>query len=308
MTMIFTIGAIVGLAATWWMSRPADKPPASAAVQKFEPRPEAAKRGESPSAPSAAAVGAASGNSGVGTGHSTAGSAASGINPGELPYDGMSPAAGLGSAPAVASESAARRDADEPPPTAAIAPGANNSITGGPRQPPEQAVDTSAATRALPGTPRAATGATGEKGTKSAKSENGEKALAIAPGSGGKESVAKPQEAKVAKAAPRSRPLPKVAKDREIERIQQQVDEELKKKTRTPDVKLAARPRTEETEKKIEAPGYAASQGSKRAGLARCERDEESLIGREWCKWKVCSGSWGKNGCPSYERQASTHY
>ncbi|WP_143131451.1 hypothetical protein [Noviherbaspirillum humi] len=32
---------------------------------------------------------------------------------------------------------------------------------------------------------------------------------------------------------------------------------------------------------------------------AQCER-EPSLFAREACKWRLCSGQWGRNGCPSY--------
>lgn len=293
MTVIFAVGAAVGLAATWWMNKPLDKPPPAAAIRKVEPvpAPAAPTKAAPASAASAAAGSASTANPGMGAVHSGTGNATPGINPGELPYDGLPPAAGLDSTPAAVQAPAATTDVGEPPPSAAIAPGTSKPIAGKPRQGPEQALNVPAAAPPLPTPPSV---------TKS------DKPTAAAPVYNGKERAAKAQDAKVAKAAPRSRPSQKIVKDGEIERIQQQVDEELKKKSRSTDVKEVARERTEETEKKIEA--HVASNGSKRAALARCERDEDSLIGREWCKWKVCNGMWGKNGCPSYEKQASTHY
>lgn len=35
--------------------------------------------------------------------------------------------------------------------------------------------------------------------------------------------------------------------------------------------------------------------------LARCERLTNIFV-REQCRWRLCSDSWGKNGCPSYSR------
>ena len=33
--------------------------------------------------------------------------------------------------------------------------------------------------------------------------------------------------------------------------------------------------------------------------LASCDR-RSNIILREHCRWQVCNGMWGKNGCPSY--------
>lgn len=271
MAGIFVVGAGVGLAATWWMSKSADKPPPAAAVRKFEPVTEA---------PASKAASAA-------VARSTAG-----INSSELPYDGKSPDPSVDAAPAaIAPPPVAKIDSNPSPPTAEVP----QSASRGNRDPDEPAAP--AVTVPTP--------------TPTAKAEQ---AVAEVPArTGSKTPATKVHETKVAKAPQRQRASPKIAKDKEIERIQQQVDEELKKKSRSGDVTEAARSRTDQVEKKPgrqandDAPSQAAGNGSKRPALARCEAHEDSLIGRELCKWKVCSGMWGKNGCPSYERQVSAH-
>lgn len=42
-----------------------------------------------------------------------------------------------------------------------------------------------------------------------------------------------------------------------------------------------------------------------REGLAQCKRPD-NFIAREKCKWRICSGRWGKDGCPSFRQQP--HY
>jgi hypothetical protein len=36
--------------------------------------------------------------------------------------------------------------------------------------------------------------------------------------------------------------------------------------------------------------------------LARCEK-LDGLIWRERCKWKICDGRWGRDGCPAHARE-----
>lgn len=271
MAGIFAVGAAVGLGATWWMSKPTEKPP-TAAVRKIEP------------ANQARAAKAASGAASAATGH------ASGISPGELPYDGKSPAADVDAAPPLAVPTE-KTDRIETPRTAA-APGAS------------QAKAEPAEPLAPIATPPTTPPKTAAQTLKDVPATAAIELPAAAP--------PKAQEAKIAKAPPRRRIQQQVAKDKEIERIQQQVDDELKKKSRAGDVTDTARVRTA-AEKRLARladsdPPPASAGGSKRGALARCERDEDSLIGREMCKWKVCKGTWGKNGCPSYERQVSSHY
>jgi hypothetical protein len=57
---------------------------------------------------------------------------------------------------------------------------------------------------------------------------------------------------------------------------------------------------------------YDAKRADKHAGSLRnafneCQRNA-NFIQREQCKWRVCSGKWGKNGCPSYKREDPTSY
>jgi hypothetical protein len=272
MAGIFVVGAAVGLAATWWMSMPADNQPPTAAVRKFEPVTEA----PASKAASAAVTGSATG-----------------INPSELPYDGKPPGASVDAAPAAIAQPPTAKTDSSPSPRRAEVPRSASRANREPDEPP--------LVTAPPPAPKKA-----EQAVAGVPADTGSKAPA-AP-------TAKVQETKVAKAPHRYRTSPKIAKDKEIERIQQQADDELKKKSRSGDGIEAARSRTELAEKKParqasdDGPPHIAGNGSKRAALARCAIQEDSLIGRELCKWKVCSGMWGKNGCPSYERQVSVHY
>ncbi len=57
---------------------------------------------------------------------------------------------------------------------------------------------------------------------------------------------------------------------------------------------------------------YDTNRADKRAGRLRnafnaCERSA-GFIQREQCKWRVCGGKWGQNGCPSYKREDPTTY
>jgi hypothetical protein len=110
--------------------------------------------------------------------------------------------------------------------------------------------------------------------------------------------AAKVHERNVAKAAQRYRTQQRAANDKEIERIKQQAADELKKKTENQ--RLNAEARTDEASQRPRP----AKPASKLAMLARCER-ASNFIRREQCKWEVCNGMWGKNGCPSYEKQAT---
>jgi hypothetical protein len=41
--------------------------------------------------------------------------------------------------------------------------------------------------------------------------------------------------------------------------------------------------------------------------LLQCEQ-QTNFIQREQCKWRVCGGKWGRNGCPSYQRIETASY
>lgn len=98
------------------------------------------------------------------------------------------------------------------------------------------------------------------------------------------------------KAAKKVRPKPKVAKkspqDHEIDRIKRQAGDELMKKT-------AGRNAAQREQKGTVT--VSARPLNRRTLLVQCER-APNIFQRERCKWNLCNGMWGKNGCPSYEK------
>jgi hypothetical protein len=108
--------------------------------------------------------------------------------------------------------------------------------------------------------------------------------------------AAEKQPVKTAKSKKSSSATQKIARGREISRIQQQAADELKKKTRK------RRGRVEQAKRTQKASQYASPrQRHVRQVLARCEK-LDGVFWREQCKWRVCDGQWGRNGCPSYTR------
>lgn len=105
----------------------------------------------------------------------------------------------------------------------------------------------------------------------------------------------------------------KSAKDREIERIRQQAEDELKKKPESGRLLGRSRgksPSARHQSRRQESPQErtaSAKQAYVRASLARCER-APNFFRREQCKWRVCGGAWGKNGCPYYPPHATNTY
>jgi hypothetical protein len=236
-----------------------------------------------------------------------------GVNPSELPYDGK-PAAQADEATGPAqptanavesplageslAEAAKRAVADDDVPTAPPA----TAMPTQPTQPTQQAALASPADRsAVP----------------ALASPADRSAVPVKP------EAVKPVEKKVANAVPK--PRPRARTDKEIERIKQQAAEELKKKTEN---RLSTAKRTAKrtakgavTTAKAQAQQmdrpHANQEGddktaaasrppSRRAMFDRCEH-ASNLFARERCKWEVCGGLWGKQGCPSYERQASAY-
>lgn len=106
----------------------------------------------------------------------------------------------------------------------------------------------------------------------------------------------------------RRRSIRRTNKDREIERIRQQAAEELKKKTEFQqrnsefrDSSSGARkPLKQQESRLISRKALAMSER-----LAQCEQ-AGNIILRERCKWQLCDGKWGKNGCPSYLPRANS--
>lgn len=78
-------------------------------------------------------------------------------------------------------------------------------------------------------------------------------------------------------------------KDIEIYRLKRQAEEELKKKIEERNARrMKERGLLNDVTRLV------------RARFARCTRIG-NLFSREKCKWDVCGGMWGKNGCPSYQ-------
>lgn len=100
------------------------------------------------------------------------------------------------------------------------------------------------------------------------------------------------REARRAEAAPRkpertAKAAREKENDKEVERMRRQADDELTRKTAA--ASATSRRGTEVSSK--------AQQVS--SALQSCER-RPNIILREHCRWQVCNGMWGKNGCPSY--------
>ena len=143
---------------------------------------------------------------------------------------------------------------------------------------------------------RGGTDATGSARLKGVSPVAG-KSAPIGALSGGDKNVTQPR-----KAANPHRSGARATKDHEFERIRKQADEELKKKAergRPPgNAHTRSHASSSHAVSRNDAP-RASSERSRKALLAKCER-AGNFIRREQCKWRLCSGTWGKNGCPSY--------
>ena len=122
--------------------------------------------------------------------------------------------------------------------------------------------------------------------------------------------TAKQGSASVVSAAPKRKNAAR--SDREIERIRRQADEELKKKTEHGRALNGGKTSAQQGARndaggRRNAAGVSMSRVSAtRTMLARCDR-ASNFIRREFCRWRVCNGSWGRNGCPSYQHQAPAY-
>lgn len=302
---VFALGAATGLGVTWWMKE-------SAAT--MQPR-------SQQSSPEAVAHTNETGNKAptppVGRGASAIG--ASGMNPNELPYDGQAPGQAE-EAPAAT----ATTDMRELPyggtsdrGSAAKAEAGQAATPPLPRLSKKAPVTaTSTASGELPYEGTSGTKGTSRRGSdeailRSTKStDKARREVSAATEESGKSASAATQaqsdEKKAVKAPQRRASSQRIAKDKEIERIKQQADEELKKKTENK--RLAAETQAKARGKEKKPAMHAANTSSptiasesRRTLLARCEK-ASNFIRREHCKWQVCNGMWGKDGCPSYER------
>ncbi|MFC7514616.1 hypothetical protein ACFQUU_06330 [Herbaspirillum sp. GCM10030257] len=295
MAMVFIVGAGVGLGSAWWVGhqsspRAQSVPGISSSTPLLPPLAEARKL----TAP----------------GHGTG---VRGISPSELPYDGAPPPDDADDLPAVVPPLASASNQRSSP----IANSSGNSVDEmdvqsepTPRSSTSTSVESAAPSRQeIPTSQVAKPDAPKEKDTLPALASK-------------EETQPEKSDPKPSVAPQKRKPEPKVAKNLEIERIRQQADEELKKKTE-------AKRRIEEARvaKKSNGSGSNASSGSgnsntatARSGgegllpkvhgtqvmLARCEQASNIFV-REQCKWKLCNGMWGRNGCPSYTKPAGNN-
>ncbi|MGH8806991.1 MAG: hypothetical protein ACREX0_03815 [Noviherbaspirillum sp.] len=121
--------------------------------------------------------------------------------------------------------------------------------------------------------------------------------------------TAAPAEGKVTKTARTRSTAVKPARDREIERIKRQADDELKQKNRRSIEAASAKSRPLASQRGKQQAVAATSvrrAASIRVMLAQCERSP-NFIRREQCMWRLCNGMWGKNGCPSYSAQSTSY-
>lgn len=188
-----------------------------------------------------------------GTGASAGANPVRGINPSELPYDGATP-------PEPDKDLSPNEEATAAPP-----PAASPEV---PSQPSEEVGAEDATPPPVADVPDSAP----KPAVNATTTGQSEKAV----------SRLKEKAAKAKAPAPKRRASAKTGKDREIERIKRQADEELKKKTEF-----------------RRGPGSVPGKASMRTMLARCEH-APNFFRREQCKWRLCNGMWGKNGCPYY--------
>lgn len=102
----------------------------------------------------------------------------------------------------------------------------------------------------------------------------------------------------------------RIAKDREIERIKKEADRELQRKLEIGRAVQEERIRKADASRNSRRQLAAAPESREarvRRVLAKCER-MRNIFRREQCKWRLCAGMWGKNGCPSYARSSNPNY
>ena len=239
--VVFAIGAAVGMTGAWWGSQ-------SSGDALENELPHALRNSRAPV-------------------HS---SVVKGIDPRELPYDGLSP---------IPDEQVARVPSSgidpEERPYAELSSSSRVAQQNKPSSDMQQALKS----RAAPD----------ERTTRNTPAADGKKTVA-------------------AKVSQKHRSTSRrIAKDREIERIRQQAAEELKKKTdKGRSVKQQADSSAHRSARRHDVPTVIDKSTRTRAMLASCEHAENFFL-REKCKWRLCGGSWGEHGCPSYKTQASSY-
>jgi hypothetical protein len=243
---VFVIGTVVGVAGTWLGGR-------SSGDALENELPHASRNARAPDIRGAA------------------GSVAKGIDPRELPYDGLPPAP---------SEQAAQVPSSDIDPQER--PYAQLSSSSGAAQQDKASSDTRQV----------------QKNRQAAADEDRARNA----------SAADVKKTVTTKASQKRRSTHRhVVKDREIERIRQQAAEELKKKTDGGrSVKQREDSSAHRSTRRHDAPTVVDRSTRTRAMLASCEQAGNFFL-REKCKWRLCGGSWGEHGCPSYKTQASSY-
>ncbi|WP_324901909.1 hypothetical protein [Noviherbaspirillum sp.] len=294
MLSVFAIGAGVGLGAAWWMHAPrSGGVPES--VQSFTPARQLPKYSEA--------------------GRPTP---LRGISPSELPYDGAAPPVEEAEAPVLPSPGVA------PDSTASLSSGnssAEPETNDAVRPPQAQAVRQ----RAQEAEPASLSAARGQQDVpvnppvsrdvqarqdKPATQDAREQAETGGEAQQAAAQAARKAEPAVSTAATKRR-TPARQTDREIERIRRQVDEELKKKSdsgRSLGNTASATQGATKTQAGRQVVTTVSRPGASltAAMLQQCSKSS-SFIQREICKWRVCNGKWGANGCPSYQAQTVSH-
>jgi hypothetical protein len=109
-----------------------------------------------------------------------------------------------------------------------------------------------------------------------------------------------PRSTPTRQAKKRSAPVAKQDRSEEIDRLRTQAFSETRKDRvgRISGAKPGAR-------MPISSIKSARLASATRRAFSECD-NSANILRREQCRWKVCGGRWGRNGCPSYElRQAS---
>lgn len=109
---------------------------------------------------------------------------------------------------------------------------------------------------------------------------------------------------KTARRTERDRAVQPRAKDTEIDRMKREAADELKKKndaarSKSLDSARNSAPSNQNGNDR-QSTRTAALRVNRSAAFARCEQNSNIIL-REKCKWEVCSGRWGRDGCPSYQ-------
>ncbi|HJV74144.1 MAG TPA: hypothetical protein VJ654_07995 [Noviherbaspirillum sp.] len=273
MVGVFVVGTTVGISAVWWVHQNPEDVPLSASREPLQ--------ASAVSVPTPVQSGRAN--------------VLRGINPAELPYDGARP-------------SLAEPAPQETQQAAAFQPSEEASITGSSSATnmPESKPAPQADVPILPEPPPSS----GMQAAQRAASEPKISTPAASP----KPSARNQQKQKTLDSEAKSESRSKnsgstVAKDREIERIKQQADKELQRKLEIGRAAEEARTRKQQAARSNNRSQITAMRESREARvrkiLAKCEHNS-NFFRREQCKWRLCGGMWGKNGCPSYSKQASS--